>query len=473
MSGSTGKTWRLLVVGGDAAGMTAASHVRRADPGADIVVVERGNHTSYSMCGIPYLVGGEVDDADALVVRTPEEFREQSMTVHMRTEALSADPAARTVHLRDLESGEERDEPYDALLIATGAHPFTPDVEGLETFGHVVHTLDEGEALRRHLDERAVAGGPAVRDAAVVGGGYIGMEIAEALVRRGVDAVLIDRAAQVMNKALDPDMAAHVERALRDFGVKLRLGEDLKVVTGSGGRATEVTTSAGTYPADVVILAAGSRPNAALAESAGCALGGTGAVVVDAQMRTSVEGVWAAGDVVESRDLVAGLRRNVQLGTHANKQGKVAAIDLLAARHGGRGAAAFPGVVGTAVTKVCDWEIGRTGLHEGDAREAGVAYAATAFDTTARAGYMADAGVVHVKMLAEERTGRVLGCQLVGSGNVAKRIDVAAVWCQLGVTVQQAQLLDLSYAPPFGGVWDLLQVAARKLTHDLGLSPQL
>ena len=456
---------RLLVIGGDAAGMTAAGGVLRRRDDAEVVVVERGSHTSYSMCGIPYYVGGLIDEADDLVVRSPDEFREQGITVHMHTEATRIDPDERRVTVRDLSSGEERTEPYDALVYATGAHPVVPPLPGLAEHGYVVHTLDEGERLRRLLDER-----PDIRTVAVVGAGYIGLEIAEALVERGLGVHLIDRKSQVM-RTLDADMAAKLEESIVALGVELHLGESLEEVRTSDGRCHEVATDAGCYEADAVVLAMGGRPNVDVAATAGCEVGASGALRVDARMRTTVPGIWAAGDVVESRDLVAGRAVNVQLGTHANKQGKVAAIDIAAQPDDG--VATFPGVVATAVTRVCQWDVARVGLTEEQAREAGIDHAAVAFTGTARAGYMPDAGTVHVKMLAEAGTGRVLGAQLIGTGNVAKRIDVAAVWCHLRVPVQDAQLMDLSYAPPFGGVWDLLQVAARKLTAELDLSPRL
>jgi NADPH-dependent 2,4-dienoyl-CoA reductase/sulfur reductase-like enzyme len=450
--------------------MTAASHLARSTD-AEVVIVERGPHTSYSMCGIPYLIAGDIDDPSDLVVRTPGEFRAMGMTVHMRTEAIDVDAAGRTVRVRDLQSGVERDEPYDALLLATGARPTMPPVEGLAEHGQVVHTLEEGERARDLL--RPIEGRREKPCAVVViGAGYIGMEIAEALVRHGHRATIVDRSRQVM-KTLDDDVARVVEGVLTDFGVEVRLETSVLGARGRDGDLAAVLTSEGELPADALIVAAGSRPNIVLGEAAGCTVGPTGALVVDERMRTDVDGVWAAGDCVESLDLVAGLRRNVQLGTHANKQGKVAGIDIAAALDGGRGDATFPGVVGTAVTKVCEWEIGRVGLTTADADEAGIEHATVMFTGTARADYMPDEGIVHVKMMAERGTGRVLGAQLVGTGNVAKRIDVAAVWCHLGVTVQEAQLLDLSYAPPFGGVWDLLQVGARKLTRELGLSPQL
>lgn len=449
---------RLLVLGGDAAGMTAASHVRRQVPDAEVVVVERGRHTSYSMCGIPNYVGGEISDAEDLVARSPEQHRELGITVHLETEAIAISASDRTVRVRDVASGRERHEGYDALLYAVGAHPFTPDVPGLVEYGRVVHTLDEGEAVRAELDRDLDRAQGEVR-VVVVGGGYIGLEIAEALVRRGIDTTIVDLATQVM-ASLDPDMAAHVLAVLEEFGVKVRLGEKLREVRGVDGRCSEVVTDAATYPADVVIVATGARPSVAMARDAGCKVGDSGALVADDHMRTSVEGIWAAGDCVESLDLVSGAKVNVQLGTHANKQGKVAGIDIAATLRGGEaGDAAFPGVVGTAVTKLCHLEIARTGLTEGQARAAGIEYAATVLTATARAGYLPDPGKVFVKMLAERGTGRILGAQLIGSPNVAKRIDTAATWCILGVTVQQAQFLDLSYAPPFGGVWDVLQVA--------------
>lgn len=456
---------RVVVIGGDAAGMTAASLVRRRRDDADIAVVERGPYTSYSMCGIPYYVGGLIDEAEDLVSRSPEAFRERGITVHTRSEATAIDAGARVVHVRDLERGNEWTAPYDALLYATGAHPQVPDLPGLSEHGYVVHTLDEGERLRRTLEKR-----DDVRTVAIVGAGYIGLEIAEALIERGIEVHLIDRSPHVM-RTLDTDMAERIEQILTDFGVHLHLGEKLEALEAEDGVCRRVLTDAGCYEANAVVLAMGGKPAVGMAVGAGCALGSSGALLVDERMRTTVPGIWAAGDVVESVDLVAGRRVNVQLGTHANKQGKVAGIDIAA--RPGDGDAVFPGVVGTAVTRLCDWDVARVGLTEAEAVEEGVPYAAVSFTGTATAGYMPDAGTVHVKMLAEQGTGRVLGAQLLGTGNVAKRIDVAAVWCHLGVTVQNAQFFDLSYAPPFGGVWDLLLVAARKLTRTLGLSPQL
>ena len=458
---------RFLVVGGDAAGMTAASHVKRALPSAEVVVFEQGPFTSFSACGIPYLVAGEVEEHERLVARTPEKHRANGLDVQLRTRATRVDVERRTVVVTDLVTGTPRTEPYDALLLATGARPRVPPIPGVEEFGMPLQTLEEGV----HLRDRLVARG--VRHVVVLGTGYIGLEIAEALVQRGIEATLVDRAEQVMS-TLDPDMAAHVQAAMEGFGITVLLGRELKSVERDGNRCTGVVTDEGSLEADVVVVATGTRPNVELAEGAGIVIGASGAVAVDGRMRTSGPSVWAAGDCAESTHLLTGRAVNIQLGTHANKQGKVAGLDIAAVLAGeGHGAAVFPGVVGTAVTKLCRWEVGRTGLTEREAREAGIGYRAVTFKGTARSAYMPDPGTVHVKVLAEEGTGRVLGAQLVGTGNVAKRIDVAATWCHLGVTVQEAQFFDLSYAPPFGGTWDLLQVAARKLVAELGLQPQL
>lgn len=453
---------RLLVVGADAAGMSGAMAVRRLLPDAEIVAFDRGPDASYSMCGIPAYLGAEIAEAEQLLSRTVAEFAADAVRVRLHAEVLAIDPSARTARVREAD-GAETDEPYDALLYAAGGEAVLPPIPGLDRWGVPVRTLAQARRIRAALDA-----GLRPEAAVVVGGGYIGLEVAEALVRRGVRTTLVERGPQILDR-LDPEMAAVVERVLRDFGVDLRLGESLLSVEGDGATCHEAVTDADRHPAGMVVAALGARPAVAVATAAGCALGETGALAVDARMRTSVPGVWAAGDCVESRHLVSGRGVSVMLGTHANKQGKVAGVDIAAAGGAAVTPVEFPGVVGTAVTRLCSWEIATTGLNERDAAAAGQDYEAVRFEGTARAGYLPDAGVVHAKMLAERGTGRLLGAQLVGTGNVAKRIDVAATWCQLGVTVQEAQLHDLAYAPPFGGVWDLLQVGARKLSRSLEL----
>jgi NADPH-dependent 2,4-dienoyl-CoA reductase/sulfur reductase-like enzyme len=253
---------RVVIVGGDAAGMSAATHLAR-ETDAQVVVVERGPYTSYSMCGIPYLIAGDLEEPTDLVVRTPEEFRAMGMTVHVRTEAVAVDAERRTVRVRDLVTGDERDEHYAALLLAPGAQPSIPPVEGLERYGRIVHTLDEGERVRDLLRPIADERGGACR-VVVIGAGYIGMEIAEALVRHGHNATIVDRSRQVM-KTLDDDLAAVVEQVLVDFGVEVRLETSVVGARGTGDRLEAVITSDGDLPADVLIVAAGSGPTSSSA----------------------------------------------------------------------------------------------------------------------------------------------------------------------------------------------------------------
>ncbi|GAA4294753.1 FAD-dependent oxidoreductase [Actinomadura luteofluorescens] len=444
---------RLLVIGGDAAGMSAASQARRlrGPDELEIVAVERGHHASYSACGIPYFVGGVVDELDALVARTPAEFRERGIELRLRTEAVEIDTRGGRVRMRSLDGGGERWEPYDQLMIATGADPARPDLPGADAKGvHGVQTLDDGVAIRRAVEE----GSP--RRAVVVGGGYIGLEMAEAMVMRGLEVSLVDFADQPM-RTLDPDMGAIVAEAMRGIGVRLHLGEPVEGFdTSPDGHVTAVRTRDGVLPADRVVLGLGVRPPTGLAEDAGIETGPTGGIVTDRRMRTRAERVWAAGDCVETRHLVSGAPVAIALGTHANKQGRVAGINI------GGGYATFPGVVGTAVSKICRVEVARTGLNEAEAAAAGFETLSVAVESTTRAGYIPGAVAMTTKLIAERRSGRLLGAQIVGEENAAKRVDGLAIALWNGMTVEEMTGLDLGYAPPFAPVWDPVLVAARK-----------
>lgn len=444
---------RLLVIGGDAAGMSAASQARRlrGPDELEIVAVERGHHASYSACGIPYFVGGVVDELDALVARTPAEFRERGIDLRLRTEAVEIDPGGGRVRIRSLDGGGERWEPYDQLVIATGAVPARPELPGVDAKGvHGVQILDDGVAIRRAVEE----GSP--RSAVVVGGGYIGLEMAEAMVMRGLEVSLVDFADQPM-RTLDPDMGAIVADAMRGIGVRLYLGEPVEGFDASpDGHVTAVRTRDHTLPADLVVLGLGVRPASALAEDAGIETGPTGGIVTDRRMRTRADRVWAAGDCVETRHLVSGAPVAIALGTHANKQGRVAGINI------GGGYATFPGVVGTAVSKICRVEVARTGLNEAEAAAAGFETLSAAVESTTRAGYIPGAAAMTTKLIAERRSGRLLGAQIVGEENAAKRVDGLAIALWNGMTVEEMTGLDLGYAPPFAPVWDPVLVAARK-----------
>src|SRR3954471_11688099 len=413
---------------------------------------ERGRATSYSACGIPYWISGAVDSESDLITRTPEQHRANGIDVRMCTEVVGIDLDRRVVRWRNTDTGEEGSERYDDLVYATGSVPMRPPVPGIDAAGvHGVQTLDDGVALRAELDSGRV------QRVVVVGGGYIGLEIAEACRIRGLEVTVVDMSATPVG-TFDPDIGEFIAEAVRKEDIELVLSDAVAAIeTDAGGRARAVVTASGReLPADLVVLGLGVRPAVRLAEEAGIPLGVSGGVAVDAGMRTRVEGVWAAGDCVESVHRLSGQRVVVALGTHANKQGRVAGINI------GGGYATFPGVIGTAVTKVCDLEVARTGLSMKEADAAGYRYVTAHVDPTTRPGYFPGAKPIRVKLLAEKRTGRLLGAQVVGREGAAKRIDVfaTAIWNEM--TVDEVLSLDLSYAPPFAPVWDPVLIAARK-----------
>ena len=448
--GSLDVAERLVVIGGDAGGMAAASQARRRRPDLEIVALELGRWTSYSACGIPYLVGGGVDRLEELVSRTPEQFRTMRIDVRIDHEATAIDLEARTVEVHSRVHGRSFKLGFDMVHVATGAVPHRPDVPGIDApHVHGVQTLGDAAVLLDEVTSRRP------RHVCVVGSGYIGLELAEAFRNRGADVTVVDQASEVMG-ALDPDMGALVSRGMRSEGITVRLDERLE-----GIEDGVVTTSAGEIRAELVVLGTGVAPNTALAEAAGLPLGPSGGMVVDQRQATPVDGVYAAGDCCESRHIVSGRPVHVPLGTHANKQGRVAGINMTG------GYATFPGVAGTAVTRICACEIARTGLGEAEATAAGFEYHVARIESATQAGYLYDSSAVTVKLLAERGDGRVLGAQIVGGHGSAKRIDVIATVLAAGMTVEDMVNLDLGYAPPFSPVWDPVIVAARQAAGQL------
>ncbi|MBV9059049.1 MAG: FAD-dependent oxidoreductase [Pseudonocardiales bacterium] len=446
-------TTRVLVVGADATGMSAASRALRRAGRNELTVTafERGHHVSYSACGIPYWVAGDVSGPDALIARSAADHRANGIDLRLRTEITEIDLDTRTATAASLDGGASYQVGFDELVLATGAVPVRPGLPGVDAPGvYGVQTLDDGAAVLNGLTDSP-------RRAVVVGGGYIGVEMAEAMIRRGLAVTVVDQAAEPM-PTLDPDMGALVRKAMHGMGIEvltntLVTGFD----TGPGGRVSAVVTRDGTLPAEVVVLGLGVRPNTELARAVGLPLGEYGGLLTDLQMRVpGHDGVWAGGDCVEVLHRVSHRRMHIALGTHANKHGQVIGTNLAG------GYATFPGVVGTAVSKVCDLEVGRTGLREAEARAAGFEPVAVTVQSTTRAGYFPGAVPVTVKMIAERGTGRLLGAQLVGQQGSGKRVDICAVALWNEMTVEEMTSLDLGYAPPFSPVWDPVLVAARK-----------
>jgi NADPH-dependent 2,4-dienoyl-CoA reductase/sulfur reductase-like enzyme len=391
-----------------------------------------------------------------LIERTPETFREkQDIDARVLHEATELDVPGRRVRVEDKQSKKTRWEAFDRLLIATGSSPVLPPVSGADAKGiYGLSTLESGLLMRRVVDETSP------KRAVIIGGGYIGLEMAEALILRELEVSLVERSPQVMN-TLDPDMGELVSNALMDVGVSLYREESLEAFEAQDGRVSGVVTDKRTLPADLVILGMGVKPNSELAEQAGIPLGFKNSIKVDRRMQTEVEGVWAAGDCAQCYHLVRKQPFHIALGTVANKMGRIAGLNI------GGETAEFPGVVGTAVSKICEVEVARSGLMEKEAQELELNYAAETIETSTRAGYYPDSGPITVKMLGEKGSGRLLGAQIVGKEGAAKRIDVIATALHAGMTVEEMIHLDLSYAPPYAPVWDPILIAARVLMKKL------
>jgi NADPH-dependent 2,4-dienoyl-CoA reductase/sulfur reductase-like enzyme len=451
---------RLLVIGGDAAGMSAASQARRL-LGADelaITVVERGETTSYAACGIPYWVGGLVDSREQLIARRAEVFRDkQQIDVRLHHEATAIDPAARSVSVHDLTTGATDELAYDELLIATGAQPVPPPIDGLDTPGVFgVQILADGQRILDALERRSPA------HAVVVGGGYIGLEMAEALMMRGLRVTLIDLAPLPMT-TLEPELGQRIADAMRDMGVDLQLGTPLTgIVAGDDGWVRAVATPDGEIATDLVVLGTGTRPRSDLAAAAGIPIGPTRGIVTDPQQRTPVAGVWAAGDCAQTVHRISGAPVSFALGTIANKQGRIAGLNLAGSP------ASFPGVLGTAVTRIHHLEIARTGLSMREVEAAGLEATTTSIDASTRAGYYPDSAQMTVLLIVEVGTGRLLGGQIVGGPESGKRIDVLAAALWNGMRVEDMVQMDLAYAPPFSPVWDPVLTAARRAAGSAG-----
>ena len=441
---------RVLVVGGVAGGASCAARLRRLDESAEIVIFDRGPYVSFANCGLPYYVGNVIADERKLLVASSETFRQRfNIAVHTDTEVTAIDRDTRTLTVHDLRSGATRQEAYDVLVLSPGAAPIRPPIPGVDLPGvFAVRSIPDSRRIRAWITERDA------KTAVVVGGGFIGLEMAENLIHRELSVTILEKLPQVM-PPLDPEMAAPLMQHLSAKGVRLHLGDGLARIEPHGETSLSVVSESGAHlVADLVILAIGVRPETGLAQAAGLRIGPRGGVVVDAQMRTSDPNIWAVGDVVEVQDVLTGQETVLPLAGPANRQGRVAA-EAIAGR-----ATHFRGVQATAVVGVLGMIVASTGASEKGLRRAGVTnFERIYLHPGHHAAYYPGAQPIHLKLVFSVPDGRVLGAQAVGMEGVEKRIDVIATTIQFNGTVHDLAEAELCYAPQFGAAKDPVNLA--------------
>lgn len=445
---------RLLIVGGSDAGISAGLRARELAPDVEVTLVVADAYPNYSICGIPYHLSGEVPDWRSLAHRSQTDLETAGLELLLCHTARQIDPATRTLTVTD-PAGAEQALAYDTLVVATGATPLRPPIIGLDRLGaaegvHLLHTMDDTFAVADTLTRR-----PAER-AVIVGAGYIGMEMADALTVLGLAVTVVEALPQVL-PTVDPELAALVEAELVAHGVEVVTDTTITEIRQTG-RELHVTGDAGfARTADLVLVVVGVRPNTTLAAAAGAAIGARGALAVDRRMRTNLPSVYAAGDCVHTYHRVLDTDAYLPLGTTAHKQGRVAGENAVG------GERTFAGSLGTQIVKIFDLAIARTGLRHHEAAAAGLAPRTGAVTTDDHMAYYPGAQPVHMRLTGDARTGRLLGVQMLGviATGVAKRIDTAAVALYHHMSVEELSDLDLSYTPPLGSPWDVLPAAAQ------------
>jgi NADPH-dependent 2,4-dienoyl-CoA reductase/sulfur reductase-like enzyme len=446
----------VVVIGSQAAGMSAASAAKRVNPDLKVVVLEKGPFTSYGACSIPYYVADDIRDYHELVAVTPEAAeKERGIVVQTEREVLAIDLQRKNLVVEDRRRQKKGLTPYDKLVIATGAVPIRPALSGID-LGNIftLRTLQDGIAVKEYVDAWSAQGqSPGALRAVIVGGGYIGMEMCEALVRRGAQVTVVEKMDRVLG-SMDTVVTDIVEETLLRQGVQLRKETTVQGFAGTDGLVNKVVTDKGEFGADIVILAIGVSPASALAASAGIEVGINKAIAVDGHMRTSVADIYAAGDCADAISLITGKKTYIPLGTTANKQGRVAGENVA-----GR-ATTFEGVAGTAQTKIFDLQVARTGLSSLEATREGLDFLVSTIQGRSRAKPYPAGKPIFVTYIVERGSGRLLGAQMVGQEGVAHRIDTLATCLYGKMTIEDVARLDLGYAPPFATVWDPILIAA-------------
>lgn len=434
---------KVVIIGGVAGGASAAARLRRLNEQAKIIVVERGPYVSFANCGLPYYIGGEIRDRSALTLQTPQSFLTRfNIDVRVRCEAVKIDPAAKTVTLRDLESGGETLESYDKLILSPGASPVRPPIPGAELEGvFTLRNIPDTDAIRAYMESRAA------KSALIVGGGYIGLEMAENLLRAGLSVTVAEMADHLI-APFDADMAADVQQYVRQKGVRLLLNSGVSTIEKQPDGRLAARVGAQKVTADLILLSVGVRPESALAAAAGLQLNERGQIVVDEAMHTSEADIYAVGDAVTVKNFYTGQETFVPLAGPANRQGRIAADNICGI------SSAYHGTQGTAIMRFFDLTAASVGLNEKAAAAAGIAYDKTYTYPSSHATYYPGSTNMSIKVLWEKESGRLLGAQIVGFDGVDKRMDVLSAAMRFGAGITDLTELELSYAPPFSSAKD-------------------
>ncbi|MCA1319258.1 CoA-disulfide reductase [Bacillus tianshenii] len=439
----------IVIIGGIAGGMSAASKLRRLREDVKITVFEKDEHISYGACGLPYYISGVTKSHKDLLARTVEDFEKRDIKVNTQHEVKKVMPEQKMVLVQNLRTGGTEEINYDKLLIATGSKPIVPPFVPKEAENvFTLKTLSDGMKMKEYFQEREN-----VKRIAIIGGGYIGMELVETMKELQKEVTVIELQPQILPN-YDQDMAEILENSLKER-VNILTGEEVQKLHIENGRVTSVITDKGEYEADAVIVNIGNKPNTEFVQDIGLEMLDNGAIIVDKQQQTSIPSIYAAGDCATSNHLLLQKPVNIALGTTANKHGRVAADNLAGI------SSFFQGILGTNVVKVMEWTAAMTGLTEKSAKQEGLNFKTAKVETNSHASYYPNALPFHIKLVYEEKTKKLLGAQILGQDeSAAKRIDIYATAITCGLTTEQIGMLDLSYAPPYATVWDAVQVAA-------------
>ncbi|MFZ5988539.1 MAG: CoA-disulfide reductase [Bacillota bacterium] len=437
---------RVIVIGGVAAGMSAASKIKRTDKSVEVIVYEKGMHLSYGACGLPYFVSNVNDDWKRMIARTKEDFEAQGIMVRTQHEVVKVIPSDKKLIIRNLLTGDLLIDYYDKLMVACGASPIIPDIPGTWLKGlYVLKTIEDAVMLKEAAQRESV------KNVVIVGGGYIGIEVVEAMAELNKNVRCIEASSRIL-APFDSEISDIAAKEISRHGIRLHTSEKVEAILGQD-HVEAVKTDKGTYKADLVVMAIGVRPATQFLRDAGIRMSGNGAIIVDRELRTNISGIWAAGDCAEVYH--RGMEENVflPLGTVANKCGRIAGGNILG-RHD-----KFIGALGSAAIKVLGLELGRTGMSENNAKHLGYDYSTVLVTANDHPSYYPNPTPITIKLIYEKGSKRILGAQAAGEKGAVLRIDVLAVAIHNRMTTEELGMADLCYAPPFAGVWDAVHIA--------------